>query len=56
MNFREFSIEKYFAGIWFRENGQKTENSPKNVPVKISTPKVIKLFYLHYSCKKVVED
>ena len=56
INFREFSIEKYFAGIWFRENGQKMENSQKNVPVKISTPKVIKLFYLHCSCKKVVED
>ena len=38
INFRQFNIEKHFAGIQFRENGQKTQNSRKNVPAKISTP------------------
>ena len=37
---RGFNIEKYFAGIQFRENGQKTRNSRKNIPGKISTPKL----------------
>ena len=38
INFREFNIEKYFAGIQFLENGPKPRNSRKNVPAKISTP------------------
>ena len=41
LNFREFNVKKYFPDIWFRENGQKTRNSRKNVVAKIRTPKVI---------------